>query len=254
MKEAVNRFYGAIDDAQNLSQSSLVELFVYFVTIELGESAATARLINDCFTHCELKVPGGTSARLWEGLKTRPPRYVKVNDGYRLQRHARDALSEKLGAHSKAVRTEASLRKLEQSVPEGAAAKEFLEETIDCFEIGASRATIVMAWILTMNHLYEYVLAHKQTDFNAALSKSADKRIRIGAVSSVDDFSDIPDVKFIELCRSSKIISNDVRKILDEKLGTRNSAAHPSGVRIGDTKVIDFVEDLVSNVILKYAV
>lgn len=59
--------------------------------------------------------------------------------------------------------------------------------------------------------------------------------------------------KFIDLCRVAKIISNDVRKILDQKLGTRNSSAHPSGVTINKSKVIDFVEDLVDNVVLKYA-
>ena len=136
-------------------------------------------------------------------------------------------------------------------VPEGPA-KEFLKETIDCFEVRANRATIVMAWILTMNHLYEHVLVHRLSDFNRSLSKTSDKRIKIVAVTHRDDFGEIPDSKFIELCRSAKIISNDVKKILDQKLGTRNSSAHPSGVKVGKIKVIDFVDDLVNNVVLKY--
>ncbi len=56
----------------------------------------------------------------------------------------------------------------------------------------------------------------------------------------------------IEVARSAGIISKDVRKILDEKLGIRNTCAHPSDVEIHDTKVINVVEDLVDNVILKY--
>jgi len=56
--------------------------------------------------------------------------------------------------------------------------------------------------------------------------------------------------------RSADVISNDVRKILDEKLGTRNSSAHPSAIAIAikRSKVIAFVEDLVENVVLKYKV
>ena len=37
--------------------------------------------------------------------------------------------------------------------------------------------------------------------------------------------------------------SNDVRKILDGKLGTRNSAAHPSGIVIGEHKAVEFGTD-----------
>ena len=60
--------------------------------------------------------------------------------------------------------------------------------------------------------------------------------------------------KFIEICRAAKIISNDVRKILDTSLGVRNSCAHPSGITVSNVKVIAFVEDLVENVVLKYKV
>jgi len=62
------------------------------------------------------------------------------------------------------------------------------------------------------------------------------------------------EAKFIEICRAANIISNDVRKILDTSLGVRNSCAHPSGIKVTDTKVIAFVEDLIENVILKYEI
>jgi len=43
-----------------------------------------------------------------------------------------------------------------------------------------------------------------------------------------------------------------VRKILDTKLGIRNSYAHPSTVKLPKSKALEFIEDLVNNVILKY--
>ena len=41
---------------------------------------------------------------------------------------------------------------------------------------------------------------------------------------------------------------------LDEKLGIRNTCAHPSGVEVHPTKVVNFVEDLLDNVLSKYPI
>ncbi|WP_428028176.1 hypothetical protein [Altererythrobacter sp.] len=253
MNDAANRFYNSVDGAADLSQSALVELFVYFLTVEIGEDAATPKQVTECFRTCDLTIPGNVSARLSEGLKGKPPKYIKTKVGYRLQRHMREALSKKLGAETVTAQTSATLRGIEHKLPAGAD-REFLKEAIDCFEVGANRAAIIMAWNLTMDHLFAYILARKLPQFNAALAANTDKRIKINAITQRDDFSEIPESKFIEFCRTAKIISNDVRKILDQKLGTRNSCAHPSGVTVNKSKSIDFIEDLVDNVVLKFTV
>jgi hypothetical protein len=186
-------------------------------------------------------------------LKGKPPKYIKVNGGYKLQRHIREALSSKLGAEKVTAQTSATLRGLEHKLPERSD-KDFLRETIDCFEAGANRATIVMAWILATDHLFAYIIAHKLAEFNAVLALNTDKSIKVKAIARSDDFTEMKESKFIELCRQAKIISNDVRKILQQKLDTRNSCAHPSGITVNKSKVIDFVEDLVENVVLKYTI
>jgi hypothetical protein len=251
MTTTVNRFYNSIENASGQSQSALSELFVYFLTVESGQESATPKQVAECFAACDLVVPGNVGARLSEGLKSKPPKYIKANGGYKLQRHMREALSRKLGAETVTAQTSATLRGLEHKLPAGAN-KDFLKEAIDCFEIGANRAAIIMAWILTMDHLFAYILAHKLGDFNAALAK--DKGVKIDTITQRDNFTEIKETKFIEICRAAGIISNDVRKILDQKLGTRNSCAHPSGVIVNKSKVIDFIEDLVDNVVLKYPV
>jgi hypothetical protein len=249
MTTAVNRFYSSIENASGQSQSALVELFVYFLTAESGQESATSKQVAECFRACDLVVPGNVGARLSEGLKSKPPKYIKANGGYKLQRHMREALSRKLGAETVTAQTSATLRRLEQELPAGAN-KDFLKEAIDCFEVGANRAAIVMTWILAMDHLFAHILAHRLTDFNAALSK--DNGVKIVTITQRDDFNEIKETKFIELCRAAGIVSNDVRKILDQKLGTRNSCAHPSGVTVNKSKVIDFIEDLIDNIILKF--
>jgi hypothetical protein len=127
---------------------------------------------------------------------------------------------------------------------------DFLRETINCYRIEAHRAAIIMVWIVTMSHLQKYVYSNKLVEFNTAFAKNPDKKVK--KVVNYDDFSDLPESKMIELARSANIISNDVRKLLDEKLGTRNSAAHPSGINISGHKATEFAIDLIDNVLLKY--
>jgi hypothetical protein len=103
-----------------------------------------------------------------------------------------------------------------------------------------------------MDHLYDYVLKNKLTAFNVELAK---KGWKLTAIISKDDFSEIKKEKdFIEICRAANVFNNDVRKILDEKLGIRNTAGHPSTVTVRGNKAASFIEDLVENVILKFPI
>lgn len=244
-------FYKSIAQASSLSQSDLISYFLYFLNAEAAGEAASAIDINKCFEACDLNPPTNTSARLIEGTKTRPPKYIRSGSGYKLHRDLKEHLSEKLGTEKIVTQTSTALRNLQDRLPEGST-KKFLGETIECFGIGANRATIVMAWCLAVDHLQNYIFEKKKKEFDAVLATNTDKRIKIKKIEKFDDFSDMPESKFIEFARSAKVISNDVRKILEVKLGIRNSAAHPSDVAFGKAKVIDFVEDLIENVVLKY--
>lgn len=249
--EGASRFYNSIDDAASLTNKDLVGFFLYYLTLEAGEDSASAEMVDDCFIACDLTPSARTAAYLSEGVRNGC--FVKADQGYKLHRHYREELSRKLGAERAVTQTSAELRKLEARLQPGST-KDFLKETIDCFEAGANRATIVMCWILTLDHLIDYVLTHHVKAFNAVLATNNDKRVKLTSVNTRDDFGDIPEGKLIEFLRASGVISNDVRKILDEKLGIRNSSAHPSAIAIKRSKVIEFVDDLVENVILKYKI
>ncbi|MCX6639570.1 MAG: hypothetical protein NTW14_03690 [bacterium] len=131
--------------------------------------------------------------------------------------------------------------------------RKFLSEAISCLQVSAFRATVIMIWEVVMDHLYDYIIAKKLEDFNNGLSRRSDKYSKL-LISKKDDFEDINESTFIEVCKSAGIISKDVRKILDEKLGIRNTYAHPSGVEIHQTKVVNFIEDVVDNIISKYKI
>jgi hypothetical protein len=231
LSEAVNRFYNAISTRERLGAAEQIAFFVYFLTVELGEPSATLARLRECFRDCDIPAPASVAQILSSGTKSRPPKFVKAENGYRLQRHSKEELARRLGAETVVVQASVELRLLENNMQPGAA-KAFLKETIDCFEAGANRATVVMCWLLVIDHLQSVILNRHLATFNGVLAQSTDKRIKITAVHTKDDFGEIPEGKFIEFARSAGVISNDVRKILDEKLGTRNSCAHPSGVQI----------------------
>jgi len=133
----------------------------------------------------------------------------------------------------------------------GDAEQRFLAEAIACVDVKARRAAVVMVWAMTVDHLERFILSHKLPEFNSAWARRADCRGR--TIAGQDDFLEIRDERtFIEILRSATIITNDVKKILDEKLGFRNTCAHPNDIVIPDSKVLSAIEDLVYNVILKY--
>lgn len=256
MREELNAFLAQIPDWQNMSASGLINYFVYFLTVVRELEAATASQVSECFTLVRIKQYSNIPAYLSRNSvrkKGKRPLFIKTSTGYQLERIHEQELGKTLQTGpARTEATQALSGLLTQLVYRDE--KVFLQEAIDCYSIDARRAAIVMVWILTVHHLYKYILKHKLSEFNTALTKVKDKRVKIHKVTCVDDFSEIPESIFIQVARTSKVISNDVRKILDVKLGIRNSYAHPSAVLISQVKTTDFIIDLTQNVILKYKI
>ncbi len=129
---------------------------------------------------------------------------------------------------------------------------DFLEEAISCFEYKANRWAIILTWLLTIDIIYEYILLDENLIvFNTSIQNHWKyKKIRI---TKKDDFQSIwKESDFIEILKVWKFITNDTRKILDEKLWIRNTCAHPNSVSIDDYKAISFIQDLVKNVIINF--
>lgn len=251
MTNELNKFYSSVSKDAELTDAERMDIFTYYLTTEVGESLVTPAMMNVCFDTCELTRYSNPATYFARQVDKR--RYVKVDGGYKLHRSLKEELDKRIGKRAEVIQSGNKLRALQSQMPSGDA-QGFLKETIDCFEAGANRATVVMCWILTLDHMLDFVMKKNLPAFNAALAAHPDKKLKAINVVTRDDFSDIPEKKLIELLRSSGTISNDVRKILDEKLGIRNTSAHPSAVAVKPTKVIEFVDDLIENVVLKYPV
>lgn len=223
------------------------DYLVYYLLSMPGIDSVTAGDIDAVFAMLDLRVSSRTSVYLSEAVKS--GYYIKHPKGYRLERSMVEKIRSAVDLEPKRVEVSAQLAALVSKVKD-TQERSFLEESIRSFRVEANRAAIVMAWTLAMDHMQKYTFGTKLSEFNAAVSAHSDKRMQ--QIINYDDFSELKETRIIELMRSAGVITNDVRKILDEKLGIRNSAGHPSGITISSHKATEFILDLVENILLKY--
>jgi len=253
-------FLALFSDPASLSPSSLVVAFAYYLRQHRGQLEFTSTHMRDCLHEALLPIPHALTDLL-HSLATGPSSPLLPGSSasrYSLSvyglREVEDVVAAKpASAESVSAFLDAALPYLQKTVAKVSDEnqRKFLAEAISCLGVQARRATIVMTWLATLDHLYDYVMKHKLAEFNAALARRTDKYSTL-VISSKDDFSEMREVVFVEVVRSAGVITNDVRKILDEKLGIRNSCAHPSTIEIHDSKVVSFIEDLIDNVVAKY--
>lgn len=223
-------------------------LSYYLLGHDGAESVIVADLAN-CLTLLDLRPYSRLAVYLSEETKKKGGRYVKHSNGYRLERAAFDEIKAVVDSEPKRVHVAKQLSDLVPKIKDSQE-RSFLEEAIRSYRVESYRATILMIWILTMDHLQKHIFGNYLADFNKAIAAHPDKKMQ--PIISYDDFANLKENRVIELMRSAGVISNDVRKILDEKLGIRNSAGHPSGVTFSGHKTTEFALDLIENVLLKY--
>lgn len=260
----LQEFLNQAGNVQDYSRKSKVLLFAYFLRQHAGILEFATTDIRKCFQEALLKTPSNLATLLKEMARGRNSPLMKGGGArrYALAMPGLNEVEAYLTAREEPeVEVDAFLKSaipyLEKVIARVSDVNQqkFIAEAIACLGVDSKRATIIMTWAGTVAHLYDFIRADTKrlALFNSALSRRSDKFGKI-TVSEYDDFADIRESIFIEVCRSAKLITNDVRKILDEKLGIRNTCAHPSGVEVHKTKVVNFIEDLVDNVIIKYRI
>ena len=128
-----------------------------------------------------------------------------------------------------------------------------MNEAEICLRHGAARGTIIMVWSIAFYHLCQWILKHHLPTFDARIPVYSKKWkvTDLPIIEKYDDFGDeMSEREVIEVCNSAGIITGDLHKILVKNLGTRNSAAHPSSVLIGQLQAEALIDDLIKNVIL----
>jgi hypothetical protein len=249
MESELDSFISRINSFTELDDKSKIDYLSYYFTNKDRAAVVTSTQIEKALSDLDMKAYSRTAAYLSEESKSKNGKYLKQKTGYRLERKTFDHIKKLIENEPKIIAVSKQLADLQLKVIDTQEAA-FLNEAINCYKVGAYRASIVMVWALAIDHLQKYIFGNKLTEFNNAIKKDSNKKLQ--PIIQYDDFSEIREIKLIELMRSGGIISDDVKKILDEKLGIRNSAAHPSNIVVLDTKATEFISDLLVNILLKY--
>jgi hypothetical protein len=176
----------------------------------------------------------------------RPARFLRDTKGYRLSAEARKDIAVVLPVRPTAAQATKLLADLVSKLPTPAQ-RVFLEETIACFGNKAYRSSIVMAWNLAFSDVLDRIFATHLAAFNSQVGTHGFK----SPIVSRSDFADMREADIIKIARAAKIISGETQKTLVEKLGKRNTSAHPSDVVISTSTAEEVIFDLVQNVVLK---
>jgi hypothetical protein len=230
-----------------------IELLGWYLHTHLGKTAFWPSDVERLYAKLSLAPPSGFGGYFQNLAKQKI--LLKDKLGYRLESAARQRLTSVHGTREVTLQLTALLANLPSMVP-SLVEKTYLNEALICYRHGAFRAAVVMTWNLAYHHLCSHVLSHRLADFNSRwqLSFPGHHKKTTLHITSMDDFNrELKESEVIEICRLAQIITSDVARVMVEKLGRRNSAAHPSALVIEQLQVDAFIDDLVRNVVLKIA-
>ena len=239
----------SITDFSAWSHVQKIRFFAWHLHSYRNQERFNQADIRACYDELYLDKPSNVSPYLAQLRDRKPKEVVQDKRGYYLVRQVREQFELEYGQRQTSIQVEQLLLELPDKVSD-LAEQVFLQEAIACFRCGAFRAAIVMSWNLAFDHLCNYVMKSHLTAFNTQLPIKY-PRSRITAIATRDDFSELKEFEVIEICKSARIISGNLQKIMQEKLKRRNIAAHPSSEVILRFQAEDFITDLVNNVVLK---
>jgi hypothetical protein len=129
--------------------------------------------------------------------------------------------------------------------------RQFMQETLICYRNGAFRASIVMAWNLAYDHLLNWVLSDsaRLNGFNLGIGKRCPKKSLV--ITSREDFEELKEDEVIDIASGLPGVTSNMKKLLKEKLGRRNTYAHPSTLVVSKPQVDDMITDLVQNIVIR---
>jgi len=235
------------------SHADRIRFFAWHLHRHEGREAFNSSDIARCFDDLVLQKPTSINPFLVRMSEGKTKQMLRSRDGYRLERTQLEKLDSKYGARPITIQVTKLLEELPGKVPD-IAEREFLKEALICYRYGAFRAAIVMCWNLSFDHLLHFVLKQHLSAFNDQWPKNFPKqnqKARVQQIATRDDFSELKESEVLTICKGAAIITPDLYKILEEKLGKRNSAAHPSTVAISQIQAGGVIDDLVNNVVLK---
>lgn len=127
--------------------------------------------------------------------------------------------------------------------------REYLNESVRCYELGLLRSAVVMSWIAAVYVMQLSVLNDHLDAFNSEAVR-VDSRWK--AAKSTDDLGKMKEADFLDRIVAIGLIGKNVKISLKECLDRRNACGHPNSYKIGPNIVSAHIETLILNVFSRF--
>jgi hypothetical protein len=234
-----------------LTHAEKIKHFGWYLQTERGQETFRAPDIRTCYESAHLDPPVNLPRSMNALTEKKPPDLLKRNGAYRLHANPLAELTKLYGRPESTVAVEKAVAELPVKLT-SASERLFLEETLTCYRNHAFRAAIVMAWNLAYDHLLHWILKEpsRVTAFNTEVARRFAKK-GYSAVAVRSDFEQMKEAEVIDAAGVLPGITDNMKRTLKEKLGRRNTYAHPSTMTVAKPQVDDMVTDLVNNIVLR---
>ena len=179
-------FINKIDKFYDLGAKVQVDYIAFYLTQYANYNSVTAKLINDGLADLNLHSYKRLPQYLSEESRARGGKYVKLKaGGYKLNGKLTSDFTALLENAPIKKELDKELVRLIGIVSEKNE-RAFLEEAMKCYQVSAHRAAIILIWLVSIDHLQNYIFANKLNEFNAELAKNPDKKVK--NIVNKDDF------------------------------------------------------------------
>jgi hypothetical protein len=249
LKDDLKAIVAGIAGFENWSHSDRIRLFAWLQHSLFHKERFQTRDINLCYDALSYK-PSNTTQLLNQMVGKE---LLKDGRGYYCEGKFRAKYDTKYGEHDITINVRQMVKDLLNLLPD-LGEQDIFREALLCLRHDAGRAAVIMVWNIAFYHLCQYVLTHKLKEFNDRIPSRYPKKWKVSdipLITTYDDFGDeMSEREVIEVCNSAGIITGDMHKVYVEKLGKRNSAAHPSSMRVTQVQAEGFIDDLIRNTLL----
>ncbi len=171
----ITEFIEKFDDFLEWDDKKKVDYLSYYLTSKDKTSTVTSKKIDDTMHSLDIRVYPRTSAYLSEESKSKLGKYNKQQTGYRLEKKNFDEIKMVVENEPRVTAVSQELTSLLSKVKDSQE-HSFLTEAINCYRVQAYRASIVMVWTLTIDHILKYIFGQKLSEFNTAISNHSTKK------------------------------------------------------------------------------
>jgi hypothetical protein len=243
---SVVEFIKPVGALSTKSAPQQVNILGWYLHVVKEQEHFTTAQIGACFDAAHVARPANIASTLAKLVASKA--VLRSSSGFRLSASSRTAMEKVLPKRPTTVVTTAILDGLLVKVT-NPIQKTFLHETLVCYKHGAYRAAVIMAWNLVYSDVLDRILTHHLAQFNKGVGTNNLKT----AITRREDFENfsVKESEIIRIGRATGVLGKETTKALEEKLGKRNTAAHPSNIVVNEATANEVIFDLVQNVLLK---